>query len=268
MINAYIALFRIRFVNSLQYRVVAFARTFTQLGWALMEIFAFAAFYRSDPAAFPMEFSQTVSYIWLQEAFLVLFGGLIAGSEISEAIESGSIAYELVRPMDLYGRWYCQFIANRLSGAWLASIPIIVLAFFAPRPYRLAPPPDVYTFVIFLASAALAMGVIAAFSMLVYVTVIYTMSFRGMRLIFSNLVSFLSGAVVPLPFFPSPVRAVVDLLPFASMQNMPLRIYCGNIAGAGAVEGMALQVFWLAVLTIAGRFALGGALKKVTVQGG
>jgi ABC-2 type transport system permease protein len=49
---------------------------------------------------------------------------------------------------------------------------------------------------------------------------------------------------------------------------MPLRIYSGDIAGAGAYRGVAFQVFWLAALLLAGRFMMSRALGKVTVQGG
>lgn len=264
----YRALFRIRFINSLQYRAAAYAGMLTQLGWAAMEILAFAAFYRVNPAAFPMEFSQTASYIWMQEAFILLFAGLVPGNEISEAIESGSIAYELVRPMDLYGRWICQFVAGRFAGAGLRCVPVLLVAFIVPEPYGMSLPPTLGALALFLLSSALAVGVIAAFSMLVYVSVFYTMSFRGARLVFGNLSIFFSGAIVPLPFFPAPIRAVVELLPFAAMQNMPLRIYSGNIAGKEALAGMALQGFWLVALVTLGRYALGRALKKVVAQGG
>jgi ABC-2 type transport system permease protein len=264
----YRALFRIRFVNALQYRAVALAGLATQLAWGFMEIIAFAAFYRANPAAFPMEFSQTVSYIWLQEAFLALFVGLLEGNEIADAIESGGISYELVRPMDLYGRWFCQTAANRLAQAALRCAPVLLVAFLVPTPYRMSLPPDIISFAAFLLSAALAVAVVTAFSMLIYVSTFYTLSFRGTRLVFGNLSIFLSGAIVPLPFFPAPVRAIVELLPFAAMQNMPFRIYSGNIAGAEAVKGLLLQVFWIAALIPAGRYALRGALRKVIAQGG
>ena len=71
--NKYLAITRIRFSNSLQYRAAAVAGMVTQFAWGFMEIFAFSAFYKANPAAFPMEFSQTVSYIWIQQAFWALF---------------------------------------------------------------------------------------------------------------------------------------------------------------------------------------------------
>jgi len=233
-----------------------------------MEIFAFAAFYRVNPSAFPMEFKQVVSYIWMQQAFLALFMMWFWENDIAASISQGSIAYEMVRPINLYSRWFCQAAANRLARALLRCAPILVVAFFLPQPYRMSLPPDLIHFLLFVISAALSLSVIISFSMLVYISLFYTLSPAGIRLIVAVLSDFLAGATVPLPFFPDKIRAVVELLPFASMQNMPLRIYSGNITGNEALAGIALQLFWLVVLFLTGRFAMSRALKKVIVQGG
>ena len=264
----YLAMFRIRFINALQYRTAALAGMATQFAWGFMEIFAFAAFYRANPSAFPMEFSQTVSYIWMQQAFLALFMMWFWENDIASAIMEGSIAYEMVRPVDLYSRWFCQASANRLARTVLRCTPILIIAFILPEPYRMTLPPNAGQFLLFLLSALLALCVVVAFSMLMYISLFYTLSPMGMRIIVAVLSDFLAGATVPLPFFPEPIRAVVELLPFAAMQNMPLRIYSGNIAAADALAGIVLQVFWLVVLLYIGRFLMSRALKKVIVQGG
>ncbi|MDR1061580.1 MAG: ABC transporter permease [Clostridiales bacterium] len=265
----YAAIFRMRFINSLQYRAAALAGVATQFAWGFMEILAFSAFYRASPEAFPMEFSQTVSYIWMQQAFLALFMMWFWENDIAAAIAEGSIAYEMVRPVGLYGRWFCQAAANRLARAALRCAPILAVALLAlPEPYRMAPPASAGRLLLFLLSALLSLGVVVAFSMLMYISLFYTLSPLGVRLIVATLSDFLAGATVPLPFFPDPLRAAAELLPFAAMQNMPLRIYSGNIAGAGAWEGIALQIFWLAALLLAGRLLMGRALKRVVAQGG
>jgi ABC-2 type transport system permease protein len=264
----YFGVFRIRFINALQYRAAALAGVSTQFAWGFMEIFAFTAFYRSNPAAFPMEYTHMISYIWLQQAFLALFMLWFWESDITESIVSGSIAYELVRPIDLYGRWFCQAVANRLSRAALRCMPILLVAFVIPGPYRMSLPPDPAAFVLFLISAALALGVVVAFSMLMYISLFYTVSSLGVRALMSTFSDFLSGAVIPLPFFPPGILAVIRFLPFAAMQNMPLRIYSGSIAGAEAYRGIAFQVIWLSVLFIIGKFAIRRALKRVVVHGG
>jgi ABC-2 type transport system permease protein len=264
----YLAIFRIRFINALQYRAAALAGMATQFAWGFMEIFAFTAFYRANPGAFPMEFSQTISYIWMQQAFLALFMMWFWENDIAAAITEGSTAYEMVRPIDLYSRWFCQASANRLARTVLRCAPILIVAFIVPEPYRMTLPPDAGQLFLFLFSLILSLGVVVAFSMLMYISLFYTLSPMGVRIIVAVLSDFLAGATVPLPFFPEPVRAVIELLPFASMQNMPLRIYSGNIAGTDALTGIALQVVWFVVLLFIGRLMMNRALKKVIVQGG
>lgn len=264
----YLAMFRIRFINALQYRAAALAGIATQFAWGFMEIFAFAAFYRADPSSFPMEFDQFVSYIWMQQAFLALFMMWFWESDIAASITEGTIAYEMVRPVGLYGRWFTQITANRLARTVLRCMPILLVAFLLPAPYCMTLPPDILQLIWFLISTALALGVVAAFSMLIYISLFYTISASGTRLISSVFSEFFAGAVIPLPFFPVKIRAVVELLPFAAMQNMPLRIYSGNISGADVFYGIMLQIFWIAALFISGQLLMRRALKKVIVQGG
>ncbi len=264
----YWALFRIRFTNSLQYRAAAIAGLTTQFAWGFMEILAFMAFYQANPAAFPMEFSHTVSYIWLQQAFLALFMVWFFEREIFAAITSGAIAYELVRPLDLYNRWFCQLVANRLSRAVLRCLPILIVALIIPAPLRMSLPPSLEQFLLFLISLLLSLGVVVAFSMLIYITTFFTLSSTGVRIVAAVLADFMAGGIIPLPFFPQGFRKIAELLPFAAMQNMPLRIYSGNISGGAAFFGICLQIFWLLVLIVIGKIMNRSALKKVVVQGG
>jgi ABC-2 type transport system permease protein len=264
----YGAIFRVKFTNSLQYRVAAWAGMMTQFAWGSMEILAFRAFYRSNPAAFPMEFSQTVSYVWLQQAFLTLFMMWFFENDIFSAITDGSIAYELVRPVGLYENWFCQSLANRLARAALRCAPVLIVAFIVPAPFRMPFPDSGGQFALFVLSAALSLCVVVAFSMLIYISTFYTMSSVGVRMIAAVLSDFLAGATVPLPFFPDKIRTVIELMPFAAMQNMPLRIYSGNIAGAEAAKGLGLQLFWFVALWLAGKAAMKNALERVIVQGG
>jgi len=267
-VKMYISVFRIRFINSLQYRAVMLGAIMKGFAWEFMEVLAFSALYRAGQTTFPMEFSQTVSYIWMQQTLMVLFLVVFSDGEIYTSIASGSIAYELVRPMDLYGRWFCQSAANRVAFTMLNCFPVLLLAFIIPEPYRMSLPLNMGQLLLFLLSAVLALCVVAAFAMLMFILLFYTLSHRGVRIIVTALTTFLSGGVIPLPFFPAPVLAVVKLLPFAAMQNMPLLIYSGNIVGVDALKGIAFQLFWLAALFFIGQLTIRFTLKKVIVQGG
>ncbi len=264
----YMSVFRIRFVNSLQYRAVTLGAIITRFGWGIMEILAYSMLYRTGQTAFPMDLSQTVSYIWMQQTFIVLFSVVFQDGEIYSAIGDGSIAYELVRPMDLYGRWFCQSAANRVAFTVVNCLPVLLVALMIPEPYRMSLPLASGQFLLFLISMILALCVVVAFAMLMYISLFYILSQRGVRIIVTALTAFLSGGIIPLPFFPPSVLAVVKLLPFAAMQNTPLLIYNESIIGVEALKGIAFQMFWLGALFLIGRLTMGNALKKVVVQGG
>lgn len=264
----YASFFRIRFTTGLQYRIAAYAGIATQFAWGFMEVLMFRAFYRADAAAFPMSFSQLSSYIWLQQAFLALFMTWFFDNDIFASITGGNIAYELVRPMDLYGMWFVKNLASRLSKAVLRCMPILVVAAFLPVPYKLLLPVSFPSFLVFLFSMLLGFCMVVAFGMLIYISVFYTLSASGIRMIAVSLTEFLSGAVVPLPFLPDNIRGILELLPFASMQNLPFLIYVGYTSFGETVKGLLLQLLWLTALIVFGRLWMGKALKKVVVQGG
>ena len=264
----YISFFRLRFAMGLQYRTAAFAGIATQFVWGFMEINVFYAFRGADPAAFPMGFHQLASYIWMQQAFLALFMTWFMENEIFDSIVDGNICYELCRPIDIYDMWFARSVANRTSRALLRCMPILLVAFFLPRPYAMTLPPDALSFLCFLPAMLLGMTVTVALCMLVYMLSFFTVSPQGLRIIFAMTAEILQGIVIPLPFFPTRVQKVLELLPFASMENVPLRIYSGNISGGEAVRAMLLQVFWIAALIAAGKLICRRAMKKITLQGG
>ena len=241
---------------------------FIGFAWGLMLALAFTAFYHANPDKFPMGLSQVVSYMWLQQILYILFSVVVWEYDETElALEEGSVAYELIRPVSLYGRWFSRVCAGRIAPA-IVSLPVLIFAFLLPAPHGISLPPNTFQLLIFLISTVLALFVTVAITMLMYVTMFHTISISGTKMAASMLVQFFAGGLVPLPFFPAGLRAVCELLPFAAMQNIPLRIYSGNIAGADAFKGIAFQIIWLLALIFLGKITMSKALKKVTVQGG
>lgn len=264
----YLAFFRLRFSMGLQYRAAALAGIVTQFVWGAMEILMFRAFYLADKNAFPMTFHATASYVWMQQAFLALFMVWMMENDIFNAITDGNIAYELCRPVDIYPMWFARSLASRFSRAVLRCMPILLTAAFLPAPYGLMRPVSLSALGLFLITMLLGVLVTVSFCMLIYITCFFTISSMGIRIIAASAVEFLSGAIIPLPFFPERIRRILELLPFASMQNVPLRIYSGDLSENAMWRAIGLQLFWLLLLWTAGRILNTLAMKKVTIQGG
>ncbi|HBN82695.1 MAG TPA: ABC transporter permease [Clostridiales bacterium] len=264
----YLSFFRIRFIYGLQYRAAAYAGVATQFAWGGMILLMFAAFYKNSANVFPMTFKELSSYIWLQQAFLALFMSWYFDNDIMSSIVNGNIAYELCRPIDLYLMWFLKNMAVRASRVVLRCAPILLVAFFLPEPFKMSLPNSLLEGALFLLSLVTGFIVLVAFSMLIYITMFYTISPVGIRVLAVSTLEFLTGAIIPLPFFPEGLKKVLLILPFGSMQNTPFLIYTGVLSGSEALQSIFLQVIWFLLLTFLGKRFMKHALAKTIVQGG
>lgn len=264
----YLSFFRVRFLTGLQYRAAAAAGIATQFAWGFLSLLLYSAFYRAGYKDFPLPFESLSAYIWLQQAFLALFMIWFWDNDILEAVETGAVAYELCRPIDVYGMWYAKTAASRLSRAVLRCLPILLVAAFLPAPFRLTMPANITQFLCFLLSMLLGFLVVLAFSMLIYSAEFFTVSPQGLRIFTVALVDFCMGGLLPLPFFPKVLRTILELSPFGAMQNAPLLVYSGALSGPSLIQALSLQLFWLVALVLLGRTMIKKGLRRIVVQGG
>lgn len=266
--KAYYSLFKMRLLKGLQYRIAALAGVSTQFFWGFMYIMIFEAFYKSTTSAQPISFRELIQVIWLQQSFLVFIMLWFRDSELFKHITSGSIAYELCRPTDLYKFWYAKLIAQRLSGGLLRCFPILIIAVLLPYPYKFSFPPSFISFILFLVTLILGLILIVAISMLIYISVFYTMSPTGSLLIFGVFGEFFSGLIIPVPLMPQALKKLVYLLPFRYTSDLPFRIYAGNIETKEALISVFVQIIWITLIVSLGKLWMNKSLKKVIVQGG
>ena len=187
----YLSLFRIRLINSVQYRAVTFGAVASNVVWVLLELMMYAALYKSAENALPMSFPQICSYVWVKRIVMNMLAVVAYDGEIYSVIHSGSVAYELVRPMDIYGKWYFQAAANRVTSTLVSCIPVLVIAMTLPEPYGLRPPMSALQALAFFVSVVLALGIVVAFAMLMFITLFYTIAQRGIKIIVAATTSFL-----------------------------------------------------------------------------
>jgi ABC-2 type transport system permease protein len=256
----------------LQYRGAAFAGAATQLWWGFIKVMIFEAFYLMNAAAAPMGFEAAVTYVWLGQAFLALMPWNL-DRELVEQVRSGNLAYELMRPVDLYGFWFFGVLAWRSAGVTLRCMPIFVFAgaLLSLTPlahWALAPPASPAAALGFVAALAVAFLLSAALTTLAHVSLLWTLSGEGVQRILPAFVIVFSGMVVPLPFFPAWAQPLVHALPFRALCDVPHRIYSGHIPSAEAVSELGIALAWTLALVLAGRVLLVRGTRRVVVQGG
>lgn len=266
--KSYISVWKLRFINGLQYRAAALAGMATQLFFGFIFIMVFVAFYSQGSGQQPISLKDIVAYTWLQQVFLAFIMLWFRDNELFQLITSGNIAYELCRPCGIYPFWYAKLLAQRLSAAVLRCFPILIVAFLLPQPYRMSLPPSPAAFVLFLVTLILGLLVIVAISMLIYISVFWTMSPTGSTLMIAVAGEFFAGMILPVPLMPLWLQKIAYVLPFRWTADFPFRVYSGHIPQNEALWGILVQLLWLAVLVAFGRWSLQKALRQIVIQGG
>ncbi|MHA7964442.1 ABC transporter permease [Paenibacillus sp. CAU 1782] len=267
-LKAYASLWRIRFINGLQYRAAALAGIATQLFFGFVFMMIFMAYYENSGASPDLSIQQLVTYVWLQQMFVAFIMLWYRDNELFSMITGGNIAYEMCRPVNMYLFWFVKLLAQRMASALLRSIPIMLVVFFLPKPYRMSLPDSPASFILFVLSLMLGLLVVVAISMLIYISVFWTMSPVGSTLLIAIIGEFLAGLVIPVPLMPEWLQSIVYALPFRFTADFPFRVYSGHIPVNEAISGIGLQLLWILALAAFGQWLMRRALRSVVVQGG
>ena len=275
LLRPYTAAFASRFLQMLQYRTAALAGFATQCWWGGIKVMVFAAFYGSTAiagASSPMSLAQAVTYTWLAQGLLVLLPWL-GDPEVAQAVRTGAVAYDRLRPVDAYALWFAR------SAGWIAArvLPrVALMAAFAAVALPLAGlddwawqwPADAAAGLAFLLSAVLALLLSTAMVMLLNVAITAALNERGISAVATPVVIVLSGNLMPLALLPDAWQTALLLQPLAGLMDIPARLYFGQLVGWHALGGLGLQCFWIVASVAAGRFAMGRTMRNLQIQGG
>lgn len=266
--RAYITYFKLKFISSLQYRSAAWAGIATQFFFGFVYIMVYIAFYESGGNNIPMELSQVVTYLWLNQALLALVNQFSRDQELFKLIREGGISYELTRPKNLYFMWYFKVIGQRLANVTLRFIPLVIVTSLLPEPFHLGGPASILHFLLFAVSLGFGTLLVTALTVFYPIVMLTTMNEKGIVNLIITIADILSGIVVPIPFFPRFLQIISSLLPFQYISDLPFRIYVGNISLHDGVFGICIQAIWIVIFIIFGNFLMKRSLKRVVVQGG
>ena len=268
----YLAVLSARYRMLLQYRAAALAGFGTQLFWGAIRLMILAAFYDASTRTQPMSMSDIVPYVWLGQALFAMLPWNV-DAELVQKIRDGSVAYELLRPLDLYTFWYARTLALRTAPTTLRCIPMLtfsmlLLPAIGLKDWAMPLPSSLLAGSLFCLSIAMAFLVTTAITMLVHISLLWTLSAQGADRIMPAVVMMFSGMIVPLPLLPDWVQPLLVAQPFRGLVDVPFRIYSGNIAPDVASIEIVQQGAWLLLLIWLGRRLLARGTRQLVVQGG
>ena len=262
--RAYLSAFRMRRRLEFQYRGAVLGGVVCQVFFGLILIAIYRALYAGKPQAMPL--SQITSYVWLQQAFFRML--LASDPELMDKIRTGSIAYDLCRPLNLYGFYYVRIMAQKMTGSLLRAVPMLLFAFLLPEGWGLMLPASATGLIWSLAGLLLGLLCVSALENITMGFTMRTLDSRGMQALLNLLMMILAGNILPLTLFPDSWQRVITLLPYAQLLDTPIRLYTGEYALSRAPEALLIQVCWTLLLVLAGCAFWRNNQRKLVIQGG
>ena len=262
--RAYLSIFRMRKNIELQYRGAVIGGIICQIFFGLILVALYRALYAGKPQTLPL--SHVVSYVWLQQAFFRML--LASDPELLDKIRTGGIAYDLCRPLHLYGYYYARTLAQKMTGSLLRAVPMLAFAFLLPEGWGLALPTTAAGFAWCLGAMAPGLLCSAAMENIAMGFTMRTKDPRGVKAMMELLMMSLCGNILPLTLFPDSWQRVITALPYAQMLDAPIRLYTGEYAPAQGAGVLLLQAAWTAALVCLGVWIWNRNRRHIVLQGG
>ena len=262
--KAYLSVFRMRWKMELQYRGAVIGGMLCQMFFGLVLVALYRALYAGKPQSMPIE--SVATYVWLQQAFFRMM--LASDEDLLDKIRTGSIAYDLCRPLQLYGYYYVRVMAQKLLGSLMRAAPMLVFAALLPAGWGLQAPASAPAFFAALTGLLLGLLCVCALENITMGFTIRTLDSRGVRAMLSLLMMTLSGNILPLTLFPDSWQKVITLLPYAQLLDAPIRLYTGQWLLSEAPRVLAIQCVWTLLLTGFGLLLWRQNQKRMVIQGG
>ena len=262
--KAYLSVFRMRLRMETHYRGAVLGGIVCQIFFGLILIAVYRALYAGKPQSLPL--SHVTAYVWLQQAFFRML--LSSDAELADKIRTGGIAYDLCRPVHLYGFYYARIMAQKLMGSLLRAFPMLVFAALLPEGWGISLPASLPALLLSLAALLLGLCCVCAMENITMAFTMRTLDPRGFQAMLNLLMMILSGNVLPLTLYPDSWQRLITLLPYAQMLDAPIRLYTGEYMISQAPGVLLLQGGWTMLLVMAGMMLWKRNQCRLVIQGG
>lgn len=262
----YLSLLRVGILEEMQFRLGAAVRLFGNIIYLIIIYFLWKAIFDSSPTEVVngMTFTDTMIYLVLASALFSTMEMYVTW-QMGRSVQSGNIVMDLLRPMGYTTYNLLLFSGNTLVSVFVNLVPTMVIV------YLITNGGFVLSWNLLFFVAAVFFGTILNFFINFFVGVIcfYTESIWGINIMKEVVVMLLSGASIPLAFFPETLQRIVYYLPFQAIYNTPLTLLIDNsLSTEKRLSMLGMQLFWLLIVGVISQMFLRVSMKRITVNGG
>jgi ABC-2 type transport system permease protein len=252
------------FQRQLAYRTANLAGLVTNSAFGYLRAIVFLTVYQGRSSVGSYDLPGVITYMWITQA-LIMVVVMWNWWDVEETIRTGDVVGDLAKPFSFTGFWLSRDYGRAGYSLLFRCLPILVVAQLT---FGLRWPTRPLTWLAFAASVFLAVTLSFAWRFILNLTAFWTTDARGLGNVLIIAVTLLSGLLIPLPYFPPTIRAILLALPFAGLLQTPADIFLERLPGSDLLAALAQQLAWTIAFFLAAHLVLRQAEQKVVVQGG
>lgn len=248
------------------YPGATWAGLFTNVVFGFLIAYILLAVYEQANVIGGYDVRDAIAYVWLAQGLMSVVGIFGAGwYELARRVQTGDVATDLQRPVHVQRAELAYDVGRAGYQVLWRALPQFVLGALL---FEITIPGEPGRWLLFALSVSLAVPVAFGIRFLVNLCSFWLLDYRGPVILAIALNLVLSGAIMPLVFFPGALDTVLRLTPFAAMLQAPIDVYVGTPLGGSTAAVLALQASWALALYGTGRFLLAAGTRKLVIQGG
>lgn len=262
----YLSLVKAGILDALQFRLSLVVTTVGNLLYLLLVYHLWKAIFASSGADIinGMTFVDTMIYLVFASS-LFNFMEMWIVWDMGREIQTGSIVVDLLKPVK-YLEWrFFSGCGEAVVKFFTTFLPTAIVVFLVSgNAIHVG-----VNILLFAISVSMSLLINYYINFMVGTVCMYTDTIWGINIMKEVVVSLLSGATIPLVFFPDSLRRLVEFLPFQTICNTPIKLLLHPEYGAGqCAQILGIQIIWLVVLRIISEWFFNVSVKKITVNGG
>ena len=255
--------------RQMAYKGAFYLFIFISLFGSFIQYFLWMAIYGSAENAVLGGLTKEEMVVYIFMVYVTSSMVMISISDwVSDDVVKGSVAMNLIKPIDyrmsLISRALGQVVFRFLVPGvfiWigLEIYKVTVLGLAAVTVSRV---------LLYLLSCVMSFLIYVLFDFCFGMLAFFTTYIFGLQMIKQALMSFLTGQLIPISFFPEAVQRVFDYLPFSSMVYTPVMIYLGKYTGDTLAFMLIRQAVWVVLLYVLGSLIWRQVTKRLVILGG
>ena len=255
--------------RALAYRISFFGYILGDIFQIVIAFYLWSAIFNSSSSPTINGFTKNEMMVYIVMSFITAMT-IGSGTEwlVASEVQSGEIAINLIRPINYKLRLISQSIGS-ITWQFIAIFLPIWITMIGIRYFKLGElPPPITTIATYLLSLIFSFIIWFLFNFCFGLMAFYVTYIWGLNMFKETVVKFVSGAIIPIIFFPMWFQKFLALLPFGSINYTPVMIYLNKYTGYETLKVLGIQVLWIIILYLFSKVFWKKAMKKLTIMGG